>query len=157
MSGSPSALEYSLALFIRHWAANMTLAYKIGESWPGFGYTASEQDEMKTLDQTVSGREYLSWIALTAVFSVLAIAMVLSLVLVPASVTSGGLGHQGFPFFFYFAMVFGFCSVLPAMIIASATVGRVRGIGLSLLPEKAIVSRLFRKVDFSSCATHSSV
>jgi hypothetical protein len=45
-------------------------------------------------------------------------------------------------------MVFGFCSVLPAMIIASATVGRVRGIGLSLLPEKAIVSRLFRKVRF---------
>lgn len=45
-------------------------------------------------------------------------------------------------------MVFGFCSVLPAMIIASATVGRVRGIGLSLLPEKAIVRRLFRKVRF---------
>jgi hypothetical protein len=38
MSGSPSAVEYSLALFIRHWAANMTLAYKIGERWPGYGF-----------------------------------------------------------------------------------------------------------------------
>ena len=79
MSGSPSALEYLLALFVRHWAANMTLAYQIDQSWPGFGYTAGGQDEMKTPDQAVSGREYLSWIALAAVYSVVAIAMVLSL------------------------------------------------------------------------------
>jgi hypothetical protein len=148
MSGSPSALEYSLALFVRHWAANMTLAYKIGEDWPGFAYTDGEKEEMRALDQTVPRAEFLTWIALAAVFSILTIAVVVSLLLFAAFAVLGGPQHAGFPFFFYFAMIFGLCSVLRALVIASATVGRFRGVGMSLLPEKATVTRLFQKVRF---------
>src|ERR1700722_3385651 len=148
MSGSPSALEYSLALFVRHWASNMTLAYKIGQSWPGFGYSDAEKEEMKTLDQAVSGAEFLTWIAVAAGYSILAIAVVVSLVLFVGFAAIGGPEHAGFLFFFCCAMTFGLCSVLPAMVIASATVGRFRKVDLSLLPEKTTVARLFRKVRF---------
>jgi hypothetical protein len=137
-----------LALFVRHWASNMTLAYKIGQSWPGFGYTDAEKEEMKSLDQTVPGAEFLLWIALAAGYSILAIAVIVSIVLLVAFAAIGSPEHSGFQFFFYFAMIFGLCGVLPAMVIASATVGRFRKVELNLLPEKTIVRRLFRKVGF---------
>jgi len=39
MSKSHSAVEYLLALFIRHWSANMTVVHERMGNWPGFGYS----------------------------------------------------------------------------------------------------------------------
>ena len=40
--GSRSTMERWIALLVRYWSVNMTMAFRSGGYWPGFGYSARE-------------------------------------------------------------------------------------------------------------------
>ena len=65
--GSRSTLERWIALLVRYWAYNMTLAFNQGSYYPGFGYSEDEKDTLKLVipllgpaAAVLSGAYYLS-------------------------------------------------------------------------------------------------
>jgi hypothetical protein len=155
MPTSLSALEYFVALFIRHWSANMTLVHTRYGPWFGFHYTETEQQEMKALDASVPTKELYSWMGLVSVVAIAAFAVVVILGMMGLLAVIGGEEHMKdtpatlFFFTLYFEVLFCLCCVLPVvMVICSGITGRFFGVALDLLPDRATTGRLFRKVWF---------
>lgn len=154
MSESPNALEYFLALFVRHWSANMTLVHTRYGKWPGFGYTDAEKQQMKTIDESVPTTEYYTWLGLSAVVAIAAFAVVIAGMMGLLAVIGGEEHMKDTPatlFFFtlYFEVLFCLCCVLPVvMVLCSGIVDRFYNVALNLLPDRATTAHFFRKVWF---------
>ena len=155
MPTSLSALEYFLALFIRHWSANMTLVHTRYGPWFGFRYTEAEQQEMKALDASVPTKEFYSWLGLVSVVAIANFAVVVIIGMTGLLAVIGGEEHMKdtpatlFFFTLYSEILFCLCCVLPVvMVLCSGIIGRFFGVALNLLPDRATTGRLFRKVWF---------
>src|ERR1700679_390818 len=75
---SRSATERLLALMVRYWACNMTVVHDKGQSWPGFGYNEEEQGTLRAIARKVGSFEFFVWIALVALFFIVAIAGIMA-------------------------------------------------------------------------------
>jgi hypothetical protein len=155
MPTSLSALEYFLALFIRHWSANMTLVHTRYGPWFGFRYTEAEQQEMKALDASVPTKEFYSWLGLVSVVAIANFAVVVIIGMTGLLAVIGGEEHMKdtpatlFFFTLYSEILFCLCCVLPVvMVLCSGIIGRFFGVALNLLPDRVTTGRLFRKVWF---------
>ena len=152
---SRPTLERWLALVVRYWAANMTLVHNQGQNWPGFGYSDDEKEELRSIAEKFSRREYFAWVAVTAV-----IAIAIFTVIVIAGfrlVTSATGGDQNLAntpeALFYLAfgliMVVNFTIGFPAAMLPSAAlVGRWFKVADSDLPDRAATARYCRKLWF---------
>ncbi len=133
----------------------MTLVHERMGNWPGFGYTDAEKEEMKALDKTVPSLEFYTWVTLVVVLSITIFGIIVYLGTVALMAVIGGEEHMKdtpatlFFFVLYFEVVVCLCCVLPiVMVLSSGIVGRLRGVPLNLLPDRATTARLFRKVWF---------
>src|SRR5208337_700846 len=67
--GTRSTLERWIALLVRYWAYNMTLAFRSGSYWPGFGYSQAEKAEMASFSQKCSYGQFLAWTGIVALIA----------------------------------------------------------------------------------------
>lgn len=74
-SSSRSTLERWIALLVRYWAYNMTLAFKSGGYYPGFGYSDGEKAEMAALSQKCSFGQFVVWAFVVALVAMPVIAV----------------------------------------------------------------------------------
>ena len=149
-SGSRSTLERWIALLVRYWAYNMTLAFKSGGYYPGFGYSDDEKAEMAALSQKCSFGQFVAWAFAVAlvVIPVIAVTSVPGMyyVIVKAGAT---LPASIFFLSMGVTIVGCFTIALPvAMLLSSALVGRLYGIADSDLPDRATTARFFHKLWF---------
>ena len=148
--GSRSTLERWIALLVRYWAYNMTLAFNQGSYYPGFGYSEDEKEEMASFSQECSFGQYLVW---TGVVALVAIAVIVATCM-PGMYyvifkTSGTLPASIFYLSMGMTLVGCFTIGLPvAMLLSSALVGRLYGIADSDLPDRATTARFFHKMWF---------
>jgi hypothetical protein len=150
LPGSRSTLERWIALLVRYWAYNMTLAFNQGSYYPGFGYSEDEKEEMASFSQECSFGQYLVW---TGVVALVAIAVIVATCM-PGMYyvifkTSGTLPASIFYLSMGMTLVGCFTIGLPvAMLLSSALVGRLYGIADSDLPDRATTARFFHKMWF---------
>jgi hypothetical protein len=57
--------------FLRYWSFNMTIAWAIQMSTPGFSYSEPEKARMRELASSISGRSALIWLGTTVVLYIL--------------------------------------------------------------------------------------
>jgi hypothetical protein len=128
----------------------MTLAFKSGSYWPGFGYSNGEKAEMTFVSQKCSFGQFLVWavfVALVAIPVIVATCMpgmyyviFKTGAILPASIFFLSMGVT---------IVGCFTIGLPvAMLLSSALVGRLYGIANSDLPDRATTARFFHKLRF---------
>jgi hypothetical protein len=147
---SRSTLERWVALLVRYWACNMTLAFRSGGYWPGFGYTADEKAEMAALDQKCSFGQFLAWLFIVALIAMPVIVLA-SLPGILLMSSPAGATLPGSVFFLSegAAIVATFTVGFPvAMLLGSALVGKMYGIANSDLPDRATTARFFHKLWF---------
>jgi hypothetical protein len=149
-SGSRSTLERWIALLVRYWAYNMTLAFKSGGYYPGFGYSDDEKAEMASLSQKCSFGQYVVWAFVVAlvVIPVIAVTSVPGMYYV---IVEAGATLPASIFFLSMGVTIVGCFTigLPvAMLLSSALVGRLYGIANSDLPDRATTARFFHKLWF---------
>jgi hypothetical protein len=148
--GSRSTLERWIALLVRYWAFNMTLAFRSGSYWPGFGYSKDEKAEMASFSQKCSFKQFLAWAVVVALVAmpVIAVTCMPGMYYVifktgatlPASIFFLSMGM---------AVVVCFTFGLPvAMLLSSAIVGRLYKVADSDLPDRATTARFFHKLWF---------
>ena len=150
LPGSRSTLERWIALLVRYWAYNMTLAFNRGSYWPGFGYNEDEKAEMASVSQECSLGQYLVWTGVVALVAITVIAATC----MPGMYfvifkTSGILPASIFYLSMGMTIVGCFTIGLPvAMLLSSALVGRLYGVADSDLPDRATTARFFHKMWF---------
>jgi hypothetical protein len=147
---SRSTLERWIALLVRYWACNMTLAFRSGGYWPGFGYTAEEKAEMASLSEKCSFWQFLAWVGVVALIA-MPVIVIASLPGIFLMSSPAGATLPGSVFFLSegAAIVVTFTIGIPvAMLLASALVGRWYGIANSDLPDRATTARFFHKLWF---------
>lgn len=148
--GSRSTLERWIALLVRYWAVNMTMAFRSGGYWPGFGYSADEKAEMAYLSQGCSFWQFLAWAFVVALIAlpVVAVASIPGIYLLNSQ---AGATLPGSVFFLSEGVTIVVCftiGVPVAMLLASALVGRWYGVANSDLPDRATTARFFHKMWF---------
>ena len=147
---SRSTLERWIALLVRYWSVNMTLAFKSGSYWPGFGYTEEEKAEMAFLSRNCSFGQFLAWAFIVA----LIVMPIVAVVIIPGIYVMSSQAGATLPGSVFFlsqgaAIVVCFTVGLPvAMLLASALVGRLNKIPDSDLPDRATTARFFHKMWF---------
>jgi hypothetical protein len=152
---SRHALERWLALVVRYWAFNMTLAVAGGMRWPGFGYTDQETAEFKSIAAGYDAFEFYVWLALVVVFYLVIAAIVVAVGMNSLTLAIGGPQNMAQTpavlFFFSLAlelmvtMIVGFPA---AMLPAAALTGRLFTVPDSNLPAPAVAAHVFRKLWF---------
>ncbi len=141
--GSRSTMERWIALLVRYWSVNMTMAFRSGGYWPGFGYSAEEKAEMAYLGQNCSFGQFLAWAFIVAliVMPVVAVVMIPGIYLL-SSHTAATLPGSVFFLSEGAAIVVCFTIGMPvAMLLGSALVGRLYKIPDSELPDRATTAR----------------
>jgi hypothetical protein len=149
-ANSRSTLERWIALLVRYWACNMTLAFKSGGYWPGFGYTADEKAEMASLSRSCSFGQFLAWTFIVALIA-MPVIVIASLPGVFLISSPGGAALPGSVFFLSegAAIIVTFTIGIPvAMLLGSALVGKLYRIANSGLPDRATTARYFHKMWF---------
>ncbi len=149
-SGSRTTLERWIALLVRYWAYNMTLAFRSGGYYPGFGYSAGEKTEMADLSEKCTFGQFLAWAFIVA-FVAMPCIVVASLPGIFLMISPAGATMPGSVFFLTegATIVACFTIALPvAMVLASALVGRLYKIADSDLPDRATTARFFHKLRF---------
>jgi len=150
---SRSALERFLALVVRYWACNMTMVHDKGQSWPGFGYTEEEQGTLRAIARKVGSFEFFVWIALVAVFFIVAIAGIMAI----SYYLSLALGVDPKPSTPESVLYVALCCELVvcmsvgfplAMLMASWLVGRWFAAADADLPDRATTVHFFDKLVF---------
>jgi hypothetical protein len=149
-SGSRSTLERWIALLVRYWAYNMTLAFRSGGYYPGFGYSDEEKAEMAALSQNCSFGQFLVWAIVVALVAVPVIVVTSAPGMYYVIVKAGATLPASIFFLSMGVMIVGcFTIALPvAMLLSSALVGRLYGIANSDLPDRATTARFFHKLWF---------
>jgi len=148
--GSRSTMERWIALLVRYWSVNMTMAFRSGGYWPGFGYSAEEKAEMACLGQNCSFGQFLAWAFIVAliVMPVVAAVMIPGIYLL-SSHTAATLPGSVFFLSEGASIVVCFTIGMPlAMLLGSALVGRLYKIPDSELPNRATTARYFHKLWF---------
>jgi hypothetical protein len=139
-------LERWLALLVRYWAFNMTLIHDQGTNWPGFGYTPDEKTQLQSIARPVPGTEYLVWLALTVIFFmlILTVVVIAGMSFLPAQAAA--------PLFFLqlgldliICLSVGFPA---AMVPAAALTGRWFTVSDAALPDRAATAHYFHKLWF---------
>jgi hypothetical protein len=149
-SGSRSTLERWIALLVRYWAYNMTLAFRSGGYYPGFGYSDDEKAEMASLSQKCSFGQFVVWAFVVAlvVIPVIAVTSVPGMYYV---IVKAGATLPASIFFLSMGVTIVGCFTigLPvAMLLSSALVGRWYGVADPDLPDRATTARFFHKLWF---------
>lgn len=62
------AVSSSVRIILQHWAYNMTLLHNFGVSYPGFGYTEEEKQQLGVLAKGVSMSGHLGFGSLNALY-----------------------------------------------------------------------------------------
>jgi hypothetical protein len=149
-SGSRTTLERWIALLVRYWSSNMTLAFRSGGYWPGFGYSDDEKAEMAALSQNCSFWQFLVWTLFVALIA-MPVIVVASLPGILLMTSKAGASLPGSVFFLSegATLVVFFTIGLPvAMLLSSALVGRMYKVADSDLPDRATTARYFHKMWF---------
>jgi hypothetical protein len=154
-ANSRPSLERWLALVVRYWAFNMSLALARGMRWPGFRYSDEETAALERIAAGCDRSEFAMWLGLTVVLYLVIAAMVVVAGMNGLIVAIGGEQHMAdtpaVMFFFALglelvvAMSIGFPA---AMLPAAALTGRFFGVADAGLPAPAIVAHHFRKLWF---------
>jgi hypothetical protein len=146
-------LERWLALLVRYWAFNMSLVHSRGANWPGFGYSDDEKRALNAIATKVPALEFYVWVALTAVFYITIVAVVVTVGMNGLIYVIGGernMATTPAPLFFaQLALDLGvsFSVGFPlAMLPAAALVGR--WFAVAALPDRAATSHYFHKLWF---------
>ena len=149
-SGSRSTLERWIALLVRYWAYNMTLAFKSGGYYPGFGYSDDEKAEMASLSQRCSFGQFFVWAVFVALVAVPVIVVTSAPGMYYVIVKTGATLPASIFFLSMGVTIVGCFTIgLPvAMLLSSALVGRLYGIANSDLPDRATTARFFHKLWF---------
>jgi hypothetical protein len=149
-SGSRSTLERWIALLVRYWAYNMTLAFKSGGYYPGFGYSDDEKAEMASLSQKCSFGQFFVWAVFVALVAVPVIVVTSAPGMYYVIVKTGATLPASIFFLSMGVTIVGCFTIgLPvAMLLSSALVGRLYGIANSDLPDRATTARFFHKLWF---------
>lgn len=147
---SRSTLERWVALLVRYWSYNMTLAFRSGSYWPGFGYTAQEKAEMASFSQRSTFKQFLAWALIVA----LVVMPIIAVVMIPGIYVLSSKAGATLPGSVFFltegvSIVVCFTIGIPvAMLLGAALVGRLNGIPNSDLPDRAATARFFHKMWF---------
>jgi len=143
-------MERWIALLVRYWSVNMTMAFRSGGYWPGFGYSAEEKAEMACLGQNCSFGQFLAWAFIVAliVMPVVAAVMIPGIYLLsshPAATLPGSVFFlsEGATLVVFFTI-----GLPVAMLLSSALVGRLYKVADSDLPDRATTARYFHKMWF---------
>jgi hypothetical protein len=149
-SGSRSTVERWIALLVRYWAYNMTLAFKSGGYYPGFGYSDDEKAEMASLSQKCSFGQFFVWAVFVALVAVPVIVVTSAPGMYYVIVKTGATLPASIFFLSMGVTIVGCFTIgLPvAMLLSSALVGRLYGIANSDLPDRATTARFFHKLWF---------
>jgi hypothetical protein len=152
---SRHALERWLALVVRYWAFNMTLAVAGGMRWPGFGYTDEETAAFKAIAEGYDAFEYYVWLALVVVFYLVIAALVVAVDLNLLTIAIGGQKNmaQTPAVLFFFSLALGLLVAMivgfpAAMLPAAALTGRLFKVPDSDLPAPDAAAHFFRKLWF---------
>jgi hypothetical protein len=148
---SRSTLERWLALLVRYWAFNMTLAYARTSWYPGFGYTPDEKAQMRSISEKFSFGQYVVWVLVVAVVALPILAIIGTAGLYPAIHDANPATMPPALFFLSFVpvIVAAFTIGLPlAMLLSSALVGRWYKVADSDLPDRATTAHFFHKMWF---------
>lgn len=150
----PTDLERWPALLVRYWAFNMSLIDSRG-GWLGFRYGADEQATLESIAAKVPALEYYVWVALTAVFYIVIIAVVVTAGMNCLIYVIGGeqnMSKTPAPLFFAqlaLDLGVGFSIGFPAaMLPAAALVGRWFAVSDAALPDRATTAHYFHKLWF---------
>jgi hypothetical protein len=143
---SRSTLERWIALLVRYWAVNMTIAFLSAGYWPGFGYSNDEKAEMARLSQKCSLTQFVYWVFVVALIALPLIGVpMVPLIYLPAGPATAPI----FLLIMGMAMVLCFTVAIPvAMLLSSALMGKIYTIPDSELPDRSTTARLFHKFWF---------
>jgi hypothetical protein len=149
--GSRSTLERWIALLVRYWAYNMTMASQWGSYWPGFGYSDDEKAEMASISQKCSLGQFLVWLLVVAFVAtpVIAVTCMPGMYFVIYKGDPATLPESVFFLSLGVAIVGCFTIGIPvSMLLSSALVGRMYKVANSDLPDRATTARFFHKLWF---------
>jgi hypothetical protein len=143
---SRSTLERWIALLVRYWAVNMTIAFLSAGYWPGFGYSKDEKDEMARISQKCSLAQFVFWVFVVALIALPLIgAPLVPLIYLPAGPATAPI----FLLLLGMALVVCFTVAIPvAMLFSSALMGKIYSIPDSELPDRSTTARLVHKLWF---------
>jgi hypothetical protein len=148
---SRSTLERWLALLVRYWAFNMSLAYARTSWYPGFGYTPDEKSQMRGISQKFSFGQYVVWVLLVVAIALPILAIIGTVGLYPVIHGTNPTTMPASVFFLSFVpvIVAAFTIGLPAaMLLSAALVGRWYKVTDSDLPDRATTAHFFHKLWF---------
>ena len=146
---SRSTLERWIALLVRYWAFNMTLASQFGSYWPGFGYSEDEKAEMASISQKCSLGQFLVWLLIVAFVAmpVIAVTCMPGMYFVIFKSDPATLPESIFFLSLGVAIVGCFTIGIPvSMLLSSALVGRLYKVANSDLPDRATTARFFHRL-----------
>jgi hypothetical protein len=143
---SRSTMERWIALLVRYWAVNMTIAFQSAGYWPGFGYSKDEKAEMARLSQKCSLKQFVFWVFVVALIALPLIGVpMVPMIYLPAGPATAPI----FLLLMGMAMVVCFTVAIPvAMLLSSALMGKIYTIPDSELPDRSTTARLFHKFWF---------
>ncbi len=148
---SRSTLERWIALLVRYWAFNMTLASQFGSYWPGFGYSENEKAEMASISQKCPLGQFLVWLLIVAFVAmpVIAVTSMPGMYFVIYKSDPATLPESIFFLSMGVAIVGCFTIGIPvSMLLSSALVGRLYKVANSDLPDRATTARFFHRLWF---------
>ena len=147
-------MERWSALLVRYWAFNMSLIDSRG-GWLGFRYSQDEQTALESIAVKVAPLEYYVWLALTALFYIVIVAVVVTAGMNCLIVVIGGeqnMANTPAPLFFAqlaLDLGVGFAVGFPAaMLPAAGLVGRWFAVADAALPDRATTAHYFHKLWF---------
>jgi hypothetical protein len=146
-------LQRWLALLVRYWAFNMTLGYRRGMRWPGFGYSEAEQAQLSSIAAGCAATEYYAWVGGCVVFFLIIAALIVMFGMQGLVLAIGGEQHMADTpavlFFFAMALQLVVCFMLgfpAAMLAAAALTGRWFNVAEAALPDRPVVAHLFHRL-----------